>query len=241
MTISQKLLTFSCFTLACVSPIRASETCKPLPSCASLGYTQTSCPSNRAALKCPFDTAKVYCAASATSDCKVGSIYYSDDTCSDTRINSKTPIGVVFDAVNRLVVSLDETFGVWRVYSTDEIDTPLTNYTDPVSAKEDFHGKSNTDTLVSLGTEYQAANNCHNKTTGGKTWYLPAYGEMQPMFNSAVNSKLGVVGYTFTSSWYWSSTEFSTATAWAFNFYDTSYQGAPYKTDGLSVRCVFHY
>ncbi|MBR1605034.1 MAG: hypothetical protein IJ660_02870, partial [Alphaproteobacteria bacterium] len=82
----------------------------------------------------------------------------------------------------------------------------------------------------------------HNKTTGGKTWYLPAYGEMQPMFNSAVNSKLGVVGYTFTSSWYWSSTERDNQTAWFFNFLDDLYPYSyTYKTGDLTVRCVFHY
>ncbi|MBR1605794.1 MAG: DUF1566 domain-containing protein, partial [Alphaproteobacteria bacterium] len=212
-------------------------TCKPLPSCASLGYTQTSCPSNRAALKCPFDTAKVYCAASATSDCKVGSIYYSDDTCSDTRINSKTPIGVVFDAANRLVVALDEYWAFWGVHGTD---TPLTNYTDSVSVKTDVNGKSNTDTLVSLGTQYEAANYCHNKTTGGKTWYLPAYSEMLPMFNSVVNSTLAVVGTGFSNNYYWSSTESQSSSAWAFNFWG-DYGTFDSKSLAYYFRCVFKY
>ena len=235
MTISQKLLTFSCFTLACVSPIRASETCKPLPSCASLGYTQTSCPSNRAALKCPFDTGKVYCAASATTDCKVGSIYYSDDTCSESRINSKTPIGVVFDAVNRLVVSLVETQKGWDGYGTDV--PQLLNFEDSNAVKTDVNGKSNTDILVSFG-DYPAAQYCHDMTTGGKTWYLPAFAEMQPMCNSVVNSTLAVVGTGLSNNFYWSSTEYGHYHAWVFlpisggsSYYTKSNPGY--------VRCVF--
>ncbi|MBR1604757.1 MAG: hypothetical protein IJ660_01460, partial [Alphaproteobacteria bacterium] len=155
-------------------------TCKPLPSCASLGYTQTSCPSNRAALKCPFDTAKVYCAASATSDCKVGSIYYSDDTCSENRINSKTPIGIVFDTTNRLIFSL--TTNAEKSFQSGNY---LLSSLVSSSGSSDVNGENNTASLLAYGeennAEFPAAEYCHNMTTGGKTWYLPAAAEILPI------------------------------------------------------------
>ena len=40
-------------------PISVSAECVPVPDCASIGYTETSCEGD--SLKCPFDTTKLYC------------------------------------------------------------------------------------------------------------------------------------------------------------------------------------
>ena len=170
--------------------------------------------------------------------CNVGDIYYSDDTCSADVVSGKTPIGVVFDAVNKLVVSLDEASG--KAWGPNEIDVAqLSNYGTWTAAQTDFNGKSNTDILVSLGTQYEAANYCHNMTTGGKTWYLPALGEMQPMSNSAVQSTVSAVGTAF-SGYCKSSTEQTSKNAWILEPFDgESYNAEKYAMG--RVRCIFKY
>ncbi|MBR1605118.1 MAG: DUF1566 domain-containing protein, partial [Alphaproteobacteria bacterium] len=171
--------------------------------------------------------------------CNVGDIYYSDDTCSPDVISGKTPIGVVYDTEHKLVISLNEKRGSWGNV-TENDDTELENFTNVTAAKTDLNGKSNTDILVLL-RNHPAANYCHNMTTGSKTWYLPAFGEMQLMSNSAVNSKLGTVGTSFaSSSYYWSSTEHHYPSAWYFNPVngDSSASG---KGLAHSLRCVFSY
>ena len=44
----------------------ANATCSPMPTCESMGYTQTSCPSGVASLKCPFDESKMICIQDCT-------------------------------------------------------------------------------------------------------------------------------------------------------------------------------
>ena len=88
----------------------------------------------------------------------------------------------------------------------------MPEYNNPLS---DFNGLTNTQTLVGLGTGYQAANACWNYTGGvsgtGLQWYLPAAGELgflMPRFkaiNAAITTAGGVVG----SGYFWSSSEYS--------------------------------
>ena len=61
-------------------PVSAFGECVPVPDCASIGYTETSCEGD--SLKCPFDTTKLYC-----PPCDSSFRY----TC--TGDNIKTPIG----------------------------------------------------------------------------------------------------------------------------------------------------
>jgi hypothetical protein len=227
-----------------------AEGCPAVPTCAELGYSETDC-GEAPALKCPFDQSKLFCGGncgnggSNSPTCNVGDIYYSDDTCSPTRINSKTPIGVVYDSVNKLVVSLDESSSglIWGPNNTDV--AQLTNYAGYGPAREDFNGKSNTDILVAIGTQYEAANYCHNKTTGGKTWYLPAYGEILPMFTNytAVQNTVSAVG-TALQYGYLLSTEINLDYAWSISpdYMDSSdgSNAAP-KYNAYLVRCVFQY
>ena len=81
------------------------------------------------------------------------------------------------------------------------------------NALSDFNGLSNTQTLVGLGSNYQAANACWNYKDGVSNlqWYLPAAGELgyiMPRFN-LINASLTAVGsvdmYEYDSLW--SSTE----------------------------------
>ena len=45
--------------LATTIPLTANAECVPVPDCASIGYTETSCDGD--SLKCPFDTTKLKC------------------------------------------------------------------------------------------------------------------------------------------------------------------------------------
>ena len=218
--------------------VKQGNTC--VLACSLDGYDLTSCPEHGvcSSKTCGSTTKyKLDSCESTQLTCNVGDIYYADDTCSPDVISGKTPIGVVYDTEHKLVVGLDEkSMLLWGEYGSN----PLPNYGDVVSAKTDMNGKSNTDTLVSLGTEYQVANYCHDKTTGGKTWYLPAFGEMQPMYNSAVISKLGVVGTAIGGYGYWSSTDSGYSNAWFFAPVD-GVSGLGNKGNPYFVRCVFSY
>ena len=68
-----------------------AETCTQVPTCEELGFTETNCGSKKA-LKCQFDQTKLFCGG---DQCKVGDIYYSDDTCSENYNADKTVVGVV--------------------------------------------------------------------------------------------------------------------------------------------------
>ena len=104
----------------------------------------------------------------------------------------------------------------WSVYSTD---TSLTNYTNALS---DFNGLSNTEVLVGLGSDYEAANAAWKyKDAANSTvqWYLPAAGELGfliPRFNEINSAITGVGGVAVGSSYgFWSSSEYSLGRAYA--------------------------
>lgn len=70
----------SCFIVKTAT----AQTCGTAPTCESLGYTKTAsfCSKGGVAIKCPFDTSKVFC---ADQHCNVGDFFYTDYTCSPTK------------------------------------------------------------------------------------------------------------------------------------------------------------
>ena len=83
------------------------------------------------------------------------------------------------------------------------------------NALSDFNGFSNTQTLVGLGSDYQAANACWKYKDGASNlqWYLPAMGELgylMPRFN-LINASLTAVGGIAVpgDNYFWSSSEHS--------------------------------
>lgn len=83
----------------------------------------------------------------------------------------------------------------------------------------DFNGLTNTQTLVGLGSDYEAANACWNYNGGvsgtGLQWYLPAMGELGFLIPrlKTINNALSMIGMTVEKMIYfdynnlWSSTE----------------------------------
>ena len=180
----------------------ASAQCVATTDCASLGYTETSCPNG--GIKCPFGSTWS-CKTSGngsgdspiggdgedevTVDNKVGAIYYSDGTISPDILPEKTAIGVVGYANGNhgLVVALKTSVLKWSEDPADsnrafQINVPcLINY----NADGDDDGAANTACLIKTaqerGNPYPAAQYCYKYETWGKSageWYLPGAQEL---------------------------------------------------------------
>ena len=226
--------------------------CIPTPSCSSLGYESSS--SCEGGIKCPFGNAwnctladkiteitteiteikKVIeeggVGGGNTKDCAIGSIFYSDISCSYGKVlPGKTPIGVV--------VYVDGTGGgqamalkkigdyAWGGYGTDI--TTLTNWSSAEMAATDVQSCSNTILITNAGNKstYPAAWAAHEYRTDGTApgdWCLPAAGIMTSIKNnmSAINAGFVLAGgdQLGTSSYLWSSSEYSSSHAWYSSF-----------------------
>ena len=135
-------------------------------------------------------------------------VLYSDMTTAYEIIEDKDPIGVVFDETRRLAVALDETAFEWSALQPDtdiSTDSPLT----------DFNGAAN--------TEYYWNNICKKRQVAcppfyyvknynviRSDWYLPAYGELNEIYNKKtdINETMSLLNATpLSSGRYWSSSQ----------------------------------
>ena len=190
-----------------------AETCTQVPTCAELGYTETSC-SNANALKCPFDQTKLFCggssdAGSSGSVCPVGSIYYSDNTCSDEYNSSKTVVGVVV--------------GEGLIVDTGQTTSSVMTWNDAINACKSIKIGGKTARVPTLEEGQLLADNIFDAINSGL-------------------SKIPGATY-ITPDHCWSSTvdESTPFFAWAFlPGYGTVTNGYA-KTYQIHVRCVFDY
>ena len=103
----------------------------------------------------------------------------------------------------------------------------------------DFDGKSNTDVLVALGSDYEAACHARNYTDGHSNleYYLPSMGELGVMMTrlETINNSIESVGGSAvpTDIYLWSSSEYDGYYAWHLctrdgrvGYYDTDLYGA---------------
>ena len=194
-------------------------------------------------------------------NCAVGHIYYSDKICSVSYDASKTPIGVVVyvDGQGHGQVMALKSIGSykWGGYGTD-IPT-LTNFGSAESASYDLNSCPNTEKILAAGdkSKYPAAWAAHEyKTEGTKAgdWCLPAAGVFTSYYN---NQQLVNIGMTNaggtqigTSSYNWSSSEYSSDRAWYSDFsydYGLDYYGGNYygyygdKNNSVEVRPVLEF
>ncbi len=227
--------------------------CIPTPSCSSLGYESSS--SCEGGIKCPFGNAWNCTLADKineitteiteikkvieeggiggggdTSNCVLGSIFYSDYTCSyGAVLPTKAPIGIVVysdGAGHGQVMSLNSIGNyTWGGYGTD-IST-LQNFTSASAASQDMASCENTARIIAAGNKstYPAAWAAHEYKTVGTNagdWCLPAAGIMTSIYNNMelVNIGYGLVSGTKigTSSYIWSSSETYSYGAWYSNF-----------------------
>lgn len=122
--------------------------------------------------------------------------------------------------IHGLVVGLKEQQSQWGTYGE------TTNITD---SKTDgiFRGYSNTKSLVSEHSGYAIVSAYNSLKSGvtlppGKTsgWYVPSVGELMKLYQARikVNTSLSTLGSTpLSSSFYWSSGEYSNHDAWSVN------------------------
>ena len=124
------------------------------------------------------------------ANCVIGALYYSDGTCSQDKLSSKTLLGVVIYEKSAsqngwiMTVKPVKTAIAWGVYGT------ATGIRDKaVSAS-----CTNTQKLVAKGSDYEAAITANNyKPTGtpsGKSWCLPSYDLLNNLNNSVNFAKV---------------------------------------------------
>ena len=254
--------------------------CIPTPSCSSLGYESSS--SCEGGIKCPFGNAwnctvinkvneitnkvteleKVIEEGGTsgskgdTSNCVVGSIFYSDWTCSyGSVIATKAPIGVVVysdNAGHGQVMSLNSIGNyTWGGYGTD-IST-LQNFSSEAAASQDLASCENTAKIIAAGDKstYPAAWAAHEYKTEGTNagdWCLPAAGVFTSYYNNQQLVNLGITNaggtQIGTGSYNWSSSEYNSNIAWYSDFsnvygvYDSIKYG---KSHSYEVRPILEF
>ena len=97
-------------------------------------------------------------------------------------------------------------------------------------------GKSNTESIVKrLGTgTYYAAKACSDYTYNGyDDWFLPSKDELNLMYTNLCNDGLG----NFRNSYYWSSSEYSSGSAWK-QYFSSGFQDSSYRDNFYYVRPI---
>ena len=251
--------------------------CIPTPSCSSLGYESSS--SCEGGIKCPFGNAwnctladkineitteiteikKVIeeggIGGGDTSNCIVGSVFYSDKTCTFASIQAgKTPIGVVVynDGQGHGQVMALKPIGSYS-WSSEYVDLSLNNFTSDQAASTDYQSCTNTVIITAAGdkSKYPAAWAAKEYSTEGTKagdWCLPAGGIMTSIKNnmSVINAGFILTGGTQigTSSYYWSSSGRSSYYAWRSGFsydYGLNSSYSYRKNDSGEVRPVLEF
>ena len=228
-------------------------------TCSGTGYaggSGTACGGKYKECKCAdgytWDAANGEC-KSAHPVCEIGTLYYSDNTCSSNLDSSKTLLGVVIYSNGAsgggwiMTVKPIETAIYW---STEYKDIPgLTNYS---SVPSDVQAScTNTDVITAYGnsSRYPAAWAAKNyKPTGtpsGKSWCLPSGGLLNNINNSVnfvkINAGITTAGGTIlgkvykSGSYYyervWSSSEHSSDNAWHFHAHTSGSFNMGYATN----------
>ena len=251
--------------------------CIPTPSCSSLGYESSS--SCEGGIKCPFGNAWnctvinkvneitnkvtelekiIEEGGGNTKNCTIGSIFYSDISCSYGKVvDGKTPIGVVVytNGAGRGQVMALKKIGdyIWGEY----IDIPgLNNFSSNSSASTDYQSYSNTVLITAAGDKSKypaawAAREYETEGTNAGDWCLPAAGIMTSIKNnmSAINAGFSLAGgdQLGTSSYIWSSSEYDGSFVWHSYFsydYDYGITSLDYgvsKGNSLEVRPVLEF
>ena len=194
----------------------------------------------------------------------VGNIMYSDGSCSENKLDNKTPVGIIAykDDSKHLIISLETNISLpWSTtqkdaegnsiitYSTDL--AGLNNYSSQDLALSDSQATGKEQTLIIVEAYGEnatgvAAVYCYNYAPEGYEhtkgqWYLPATGELYDVvFNNNVNINKGFAALGMNSlnlSYYWSSSESARDRAWLVNSgYGDVYNFA--KLASYAVSCL---
>ena len=171
--------------------------------------------------------------------CTIGALYYSDGTCSSSKVSGKTLLGVVIYEKSGsesgwiMTVKPVKTGIAWGEPGTDI--PRLTNITSESNLTDIQASCTNTDIITAYGdsSKYPAAwaakNYSPSGTPSGKSWCLPSGGLLNNINNSTnfakVNAGITTAGgrrigfgssYSSESEYVWSSSEYSFNYAWIF-------------------------
>ena len=181
------------------------------------------------------------------SACTIGALFYSDNTCSNEFISSKTLLGIVIyektASANGWIITHKPiaTNIVWGGYGTDI--SGLTNYSSETYLTDIQASCTNTNIITSYGNSstypaaWAAKNYSPSGTPSGKSWCLPSGGLLNTALNNSANfTKFNAAVYKIqayagtsaatilgnVSNEYervWSSSEYSSYFAWTFAAY----------------------
>ena len=247
--------------------------------CTKYGFTQTCTGTNQTGgvgKACNGKYAECTCASGyvwndssqkcedATANCVIGTLYYSDGTCSQDKLSSKTLLGVVIYEKSAtesgwiMTVKPIQTGIEWGGHGTDI--PGLTNIKSSSNLTDIQASCTNTDVITAYGSssKYPAAWAAKNyKPTGtpsGKSWCLPSGGLLNNINNSTnfakVNAGITIAGGTILGNIYsgdedvWSSSEYSNFYAWFFGPNTSgsySMLNTNKFTSGFSVRPVMSF
>ena len=185
------------------------------------------------------------------ANCTLGDILFRDGTCSADVIDGKTPIAVVVYKSGNCGQALAlKSIGNYA-WSTEYVDiSGLTNYSSASSASKDYDSCGNSKKIMAAGnkSKYPAAWAAYNYTTTGTKvgdWCLPAAGIFTSYYNnqSVINTGFSRAGGTkFTTSTYaWSSYEYSSDYAWYSRFYFEYGLHNYLKYNSVEVRPVLEF
>ena len=163
----------------------------------------------------------------STANCLVGDILYSDMTINPDYVSGKTAIGVVFDCRKKLAIGLEQSDEEWSI--TDDFDVPgVENITDTTKVLQDMDGKKNTSTILAYCKTkgkrcpaFEYVNSYKTEGTQAGDWYLPSMGELYVIYGNmgVLNVALiKIVATRLVASYYWSSSEYSSTSAWELYF-----------------------
>lgn len=213
--------------------------------CAALGYTKSESMCSSNFIRCPFDTSKVFCSEKSV---KIGDILYSDMTTSDSVIDGKIAIGIVFDNNRKLAVAI--TARKTMKWSEDEFSVyGLKSYGDNTK-NNDYSGKDNTKIIIEeCQDENQscpAAEYAYNYSTAGTSphdWFLPGAGEIQELTNyiSIINDRLEELGTETIHDAIWTSTQQNYKNAYAISISYLNSFGQYWKTGNCAVYPVIKF
>jgi len=179
--------------------------------------------------------------------CKVGAIYYSDETCSSVVDTEKTIVGFVVKE-NERVMSIDMSNLSWYTQKYNIVDIPET------TGVSDYNGKHNTGAIVGqLGQSGDwAGSYCYNYNPTVKSsknkWYLPAIGELSDvaMLGDIVDNVWFTLDLDLTNKDIWSSSEWtgwtreSMGLSWYFNgkYYNSSEKTSTYNKYAACMAAI---
>lgn len=200
--------------------LEARAECVETPECTELGYDKTSLECPEGGVKCPWNTALMFCGDASVEktpeqDVQLGYILYSDKTVALNILPDKTPIGIVSDVKNRLAIALEEENGSW---ANDDGKGYCGSTQTHVPGSDVQYGKLSTMFILEFGKikqfSYPAAEYCYRYTTEGTKagdWWLPSIYELFEIFKGEeeVNVSLKRLGKATLRERdsYWSSTE----------------------------------